>query len=138
MASAGATSDPPAALVKLNTASILREAEVARRQAELEAALQEEPGLEEARRIEQLAAMSAAQSERVAQRRHESRQAEESLRRLRQQAQERNAQLVATVRAERRATLERLHQQKEADELEARHAREQVTSLLFSVLTATN
>ena len=112
------------AVVKLNAAAILREAENARRQA----AVGETTGLEDAARILQLAAENAAQIELVARRRHEQRQAEELLRRLQRVAQERCSALVASVRAERRATLERLQQQKELSELESRQAREQVSS----------
>ena len=118
---------PPVAVVKLNAASILREAEAARRLDELATVMQEEP-LEEARRIAELAAQSAAQAELVSRRRLEAHQSEEALARLREEAKQRNAALVAAVRAERKATLDRLHQQREAAETEARHAREQVSA----------
>ena len=118
---------PPVSVVKLNAASILREAEAARRLDELATVMQEEP-LEEARRIAELAAQSAAQAELVSRRRLEAHQSEEALARLREEAKHRNAVLVAAVRAERKATLDRLHQQREAAETEARYAREQVSA----------
>lgn len=118
---------PPVSVVKLNAASILREAEAARRLDELATVMQEEP-LEEARRIAELAAQSAAQAELVSRRRLEAHQSEEALARLREEAKQRNAVLVAAVRAERKATLDRLHQQREAAETEARYAREQVSA----------
>ena len=120
------------AVVKLNAAAILREAENARRQ---ERTIGRTTGLEDAARILQLAAENAAQIELVARRRHEQRQAEELLRSLQKAAHERCSALVATVRAERRATLERLKKQNELSELESRQAREQVSSTAGSLTT---
>lgn len=112
------------AVVKLTAAAILREDAVQRRRRELEAVL-ESDGTGEASRLQLQSSQAALQASLVAKKREEARQAEAALARLRAESVERNSQLVAAVRAEKSASLQRLADQRLAAEEECRRVREQ-------------
>ena len=112
------------AVVKLTAAAILREDAVQRRRRELEAVL-ENDGTDEASRLQLQSSQAAWQASLVAKKREDARQAEAALARLRVESVERNAQLVAAVRAEKSASLQRLADQRLAAAAECRRVREQ-------------